>query len=109
MKLNLKAKLIGGFVCVIALTVAGGTVAYWGMGRLDQAASTVLQRANDAQVASESNYWAVKQYQTQADLVTNHDVGLVEEFDGNAATMDECRDELDNLSTPKRSRLARSS
>ena len=97
LNLNLRWKLIGGFLLVVALAAAGGAVSYWGVTKMDQAATSAVGRAQDANVALNTAFWAIKQYQNQADLIINRDMALVEEFNTSAEKMEQYRDLLKEI------------
>ena len=92
--MNLRTKLVGGFLTIVTLTVTVGGVAYWGTQQMDAAATVATGRAKDANVALSTAFWAVKQYQNQADLIINRNLDLVEDFDASAEQMDKFRDQL---------------
>ena len=97
MKLSLNARLIGGFLIVVALAVIGGGVSYWGASRLAKAANEARQRAEDAATVAKVPYWTIKQYQNQADLIINKDMSIVDDFDASAEQMDKYRDAAKEL------------
>jgi methyl-accepting chemotaxis protein len=91
---SLGAKLIGGFLTVVMLTVIVASVAYWGTGRMKNEAESMRARFEDGITSNQVMYWAIKQYQEQADLIINQDEDCIRRFDAAAEQMDINRDKL---------------
>jgi methyl-accepting chemotaxis protein len=80
MKLSLGKKLIGTIMLVSMMLVALGGITYWASGSLVDSANEANERLENAQSMADVAYWSIKQYQMQADLIINQDMGLVDDF-----------------------------
>ncbi len=90
-------KLILGFGVVLLLTVVIGVVSFVGVDKLKSSRDVLSKRTADAAVAIQVPYWTIKQYQNQADLIINQNMGIVKDFDASAEQMDKFRDQVRDL------------
>ncbi len=95
--MSLKTKLIAGFLCVVALTVAGAAVSYWGVARMSGTAAAANERQDAALLARLVPYWAMRQYRAQADLVINRNLASVEQYDASRIAMNKYNTQLDGV------------
>lgn len=80
MKFSLGNKIMGLALLMVAMLLALGAVTFWASTELVTRADSANMRLGDAAQANLASYWAVKQYQVQADLIINRKLDLVEEF-----------------------------
>jgi methyl-accepting chemotaxis protein len=100
-KLSLKIKLIGGFLAITFLVLVASIVAFIGITSLQGSAIEMRARMADEITANKTSFWAIKQYQLQADSIINQNLALEKDFDEAAVIMDEFRDLLKSkLDTP---------
>lgn len=89
MRLSLGKKILGTVLVVVAMLFALGGVSYWASHELVAAADEAKDRLQDAANVNLAAFWAIKQYQNQADLVINQDMKLVKEFEESAGKFEE--------------------
>lgn len=97
MSFSLKAKLMVGFLCVVALSVVGGGISYWGVRQMSHAANEMSERQAGADTAQMIPYWATQQYRAQADLVINRNLESIKIFEEAAKKMDEYNTQADKI------------
>ena len=85
MKLSLNKKILGTIVGILAMMLTLGGVSYWATLEMSGAADEATRRLSDAGEANNAAFWAVKQYQNQADLIINRDMAILEDFEESAA------------------------
>lgn len=101
-KFSLRAKLIGGFLIIVLLLCIAGVISYYGVDLLHEQATVMRGRLEDSDKTRECGYWAIKQYQIQADVIINRNPELVSEFDSAAEKMDALNTALDKkVDTPE--------
>ena len=94
-------RLTLGFAVVLLLTVIIGVVSFVGVTKLGTARDLLSQRNADAATAAKVPFWTIKQYQNQADLVINRDMGIVDVFNESAAQMETYSSQIkDMVDTP---------
>ena len=97
MNLSLGKKIMGGFLLVVVVTAIGSGITVVGLNQLKSAAKESNKRTSDAQAVSQVAFWAVKQYQNQADLIINRDLEMVEEFRASAEEFEKANAVVDAL------------
>ncbi len=84
MKFCLTTKILGLACIMVALILALGTASFWSGRDLVAKADDANKRLSDALEATATAFWAIKQYQNQADLIINQDLKTVESFEESA-------------------------
>ena len=84
MNLSLNLKIIGTVLIMAALMLVLGSVAYWDMTGVVGSADEAATRLSDARDVQKAAFWAVKQYQNQADLIINQDLEIINDFNESA-------------------------
>ena len=83
---NLVAKIMGLVLMNAAMLFALGFVAYWASLSLVDAADNASNSLTQSRRFTKAAYWAVKQYQNQADLILSRDLNLAGDFEKSAAS-----------------------
>jgi methyl-accepting chemotaxis protein len=84
MNFSLKAKIMGTVAVVVSMLILLGGISYWATRSLVRTANDATVRLADAQDVQGAAFWAVKQYQNQADLIINQDMGILNDFENSA-------------------------
>lgn len=84
MNFSLGKKIIGLVVIVLTLTIILGGVCYWASSELTRVANDATDRLHDSEKANEAAFWAIKQFQNQADLIINQELTAIEDFEKSA-------------------------
>ena len=84
MNFSLSGKIIGTVLVMIALILTLGGVSFWANTSLVGSADEATTRLSDAQEVNKAAFWAIKQYQNQADLIINQDMEIVKDFQKSA-------------------------
>jgi len=84
MKFSLRVKIIGTVSVVVALLILLGGISFWASRSLVASANNATSRLADAKDVSDGAFWAVKQYQNQADLIINQDLDIINDFQQSA-------------------------
>jgi methyl-accepting chemotaxis protein len=92
--MSLGAKLIGSFLMLVVLMAMVGGVAFWGTGKLQEESAVAQSRLQDASLAKQTSYWAIKQYQNQADYIINRDDSIIKDFEASAKNFEQSLTEL---------------
>ena len=87
--MKIGAKLYSGFGAVVVLIVFSAVAALWGINTMNGAAEQMKERLEQIDAVHQMNFWMVKQYQNQADLIINRDLSIAEDFMASAEKMDE--------------------
>ncbi len=85
-------KIIAGYLVLIVLMAIVVAVAYWGMLRVTTADEFALERQSNAADLWAMVYYMASQYGSQADLIINSDLSMVDEFQEYVDKMDEHKD-----------------
>ncbi len=97
MNLSLNGKIIGMVLIMIALILTLGGVAFWASSSLVASADEATTRLSDAQEVNQAAFWAIKQYQNQADLIINQDMEIVKDFEKSAAAFEASKKRIDEI------------
>jgi methyl-accepting chemotaxis protein len=81
MKVSLTVKIMVLVAGLVAILVLVGGVSYWASTEIVDKANSANQRLQDSGLAGETAYWAVKQYQNQADLIISRNLDAIQKFD----------------------------
>ena len=84
MKLSLKNKIVGTVSIVVAMLILLGGISYWATRDLVASANEATTRLADAKDVNDAAFWAVKQYQNQADLIINQNLDIIKDFQESA-------------------------
>ena len=101
---NLVAKIMGLVLMNAVMLFALGAVAYWASLSLVGAADKASQSLTQSRHFTRAAYWAVKQYQNQADLILGRDLGLAGEFEKSAASFGRSLADVDRASLGPKAR-----
>ncbi len=105
-KMSLNAKLLWGFIVVILLSAVGSAIVFWQVSGLIASSNEALKRSSDATAIGQASYWAVKQYQNQADLIINRDMKCVTDRAESAAEMEKIHQIMEKATdTPEEKQL----
>jgi methyl-accepting chemotaxis protein len=80
MRFTLNTKIMGLALALLIMLLGLGGIAYYAMGQVTRAADLAAKRLADARSAQELSFRALKQYQFQADLIVNRNLGSISEF-----------------------------
>ena len=97
MNFSLGNKIIGIILVIIAMMLGLGGVSYWATISLVGAANQANNRLEDTTTVNMAAFWAAKQYQNQADLIINQEMGTVEDFKRSAAQFEKYLAEIDKI------------
>ncbi len=84
MNYSLKTKIMGTISVVVIMLILLGGISYWSTRNLVGSANDATIRLADAQDVQNAAFWAVKQYQNQADLIINKDLEIINDFEASA-------------------------
>ena len=88
------AKLMGGFITIILLTVGAGGITYWGVGRLQTTADLAQQKFNEVLAIDEISAMNNVLYSHQANLIINRDLSSIDKFQSVMNDFDQRRAQL---------------
>jgi len=78
--MSLRAKIMGTVAVVVLMVIVLGGIAFWASRSLVFSANDATIRLSEAKDAVNGSFWAMKQYQNQADLIINQDLDTIKEF-----------------------------
>ncbi len=85
---TLRQRILGLVIALTVFTAGLGGVSYWATHDMTGSAEGALKRLEDVVEAQKAAFWAVKQYQSQADLIINGGESSVGDFEERAAAFD---------------------
>ncbi|KPA09175.1 methyl-accepting chemotaxis protein [Candidatus Magnetomorum sp. HK-1] len=80
MKLTLNQKIMGNVLVLVIFMALLGGISYWSANDIVETANEANQRLKDVTEVQKVSFWAVKQYQNQADLIINQNLELIDDF-----------------------------
>ena len=86
--LKVGTRLGGAFFVLTIMLLATSGIAYWGMSSMASSEKMVEQRSNDINVIHRMEFYAVKQYQNQADYIINGDKVSIDDFEESASNFE---------------------
>lgn len=81
MQPSLSNKIIGISVIMSALLLILGGISFFATTSLNNTADEAATRLLDAKEVTTASYWALKRYQSQADLMINQDMAAIKDFE----------------------------
>ncbi len=84
MNFSLRTKIIGTVSMVVAMLILLGGISFLATRDLVSLADEATTRLASAKKVSDGAFWAVKQYQNQADLIINQNLDTIKEFEKSA-------------------------
>ncbi len=96
-RLSLGMKIMAGFLTMAALSLVLGAVSLWGIAQQKELSDQMTARSLDRVRANQMQFWALKQYQVQADIVINEAPDKLKDFEDAAGKFDEYNRILDEL------------
>jgi methyl-accepting chemotaxis protein len=89
MKLSLGAKIVGTVLAVVILMIALGSVSFWATHKMTTAGDRATKAFQNATLAKDVAYWALKNYQNQAKLTLAKNPELLGEFNNSNNSFEE--------------------
>ncbi len=102
MQVSLSNKIVGLAVIMVAMLLGMGGVSYWATHSLVLNADQATRSMDDARQVTIASFWALKRYQSQAELIFKQDPALIKDFDAATAKFAKQVQRIKRIALPPR-------